>query len=137
MLNYGYGILEGEVWRAVHYAGLDPYGGFLHVDRPGRPSMVLDLMEEFRQQVVDKSVFALVAKNVITPTDFELVEGMCRLSDKARKALISEIVGKFESYVRVGDIKLRWCDLILKQTRDVAKYLRGELTKYDAFYLRW
>ncbi|MBU7018228.1 MAG: CRISPR-associated endonuclease Cas1, partial [Theionarchaea archaeon] len=54
MLNYGYGILQGEVLRAIHFAGLDPYGGYLHVDRSGRSSLVFDLMEEFRQQVVDK-----------------------------------------------------------------------------------
>jgi len=63
--------------------------------------------------------------------------GACRLSDKARKLLIQEIVGRFEEYVRVEDIKIRWCDLILRQAREVAKYLRKETTKYEGFYLRW
>lgn len=137
LLNYGYGILEGEVWRAVHFAGLDPYGGFLHADRPGKPSMILDLMEEFRQQVVDKTVFALISKKVVSFSDFTLDEGICRLSDSARKALINDILEKFEEYVRIGDEKIRWCDLILRQAREVAKYLRGELSQYEGFYLRW
>ncbi|MBC7224890.1 MAG: CRISPR-associated endonuclease Cas1, partial [Anaerolineae bacterium] len=47
-LNYGYGVLYGQVERALILAGLDPYGGYLHVDRPGKPSLVLDLIEEFR-----------------------------------------------------------------------------------------
>ncbi|MDI6903701.1 MAG: CRISPR-associated endonuclease Cas1 [Methanocellales archaeon] len=137
MLNYGYGILRGEVWRAVHFAGLDPYGGFLHVDRPGRPSMVLDLMEEFRQHLVDKSVVRLITKRMVSPNDFALEQGLCKLSDSARKKLLSEILGKFEDYVRVGSNKMRWCDLIVKQARDVAKYLRGETTSYEGFYQRW
>lgn len=137
MLNYGYGVLEGEVWRAVHFAGLDPYGGFLHVDRPGRPSMVLDLMEEFRQQVVDKCVIALISRRVVKESDFSIDEGLCRLSDSARKALLTEILQKLEDYVRAGSERIRWCDLILKQSRNVAKYLRKEVSAYEGFYLRW
>jgi len=70
MLNYGYGILEGEVWRAVYFAGLDPYGGFLHADRPGKPSLVLDLMEEFRQQLIDKTIMKLICKGNVKPSNF-------------------------------------------------------------------
>jgi len=50
-LNYGYGLLRYAVWRQVVVHGLDPYAGFLHVDKSGRPSLVLDLMEEFRPHV--------------------------------------------------------------------------------------
>ncbi|MGC9051754.1 CRISPR-associated endonuclease Cas1 [Pyrobaculum sp.] len=50
-LNYGYGILRYAVWRQVVIHGLDPYAGYLHADRSGRPSLVLDLMEEFRPHV--------------------------------------------------------------------------------------
>ena len=137
MLNYGYGILEGEVWRAIHFAGLDAYGGFLHVDRPGKPSLVLDLMEEFRVQLVDKNVIALVSKKVISATDFSIQNGLCRLSDNARKTLIKEIVGKFEEYLQYKDEKMRWCDLIVRQAREVAKYLRNEISVYEGIYLRW
>ncbi len=51
--------------KAVSYAGLDPYAGYLHADRPGKPSLVLDLMEEFRQQVVDRTVITLLSKRVL------------------------------------------------------------------------
>jgi len=53
-LNYGYGILYGQVWGAVMNAGFEPFAGFLHLDRPGKPSLVLDLIEEFRQPIVDR-----------------------------------------------------------------------------------
>lgn len=137
MLNYGYALLEGEVWRAVHFAGLDPYGGFLHVDRPGRPSMVLDLMEEFRQQLVDKTVISLVTKHVIKLEDFSMRDGVCVLGDSSRRILLREVIGKFERYMRYRDRKVRWTDLILSQAVNVAKYLRGDVSKYEGFHLRW
>lgn len=58
LFNYGYGILYSQVWGAVVSAGLEPFAGFLHVDRPGKPSLVLDLVEEFRQPVVDRTVIS-------------------------------------------------------------------------------
>lgn len=137
LLNYGYAILEGEVWRGVHYAGLDPYGGFLHVDRPGRPSMVLDLMEEFRQQLVDKTVIGLVSRGEVSPEGFEMVEGVCRMSDGVRKRLLRAVLERFERYVRHRGERRRWTDIILLQARGVAKYLRGEASSYEGFYFRW
>ena len=137
MLNYGYALLEGEVWRAVHFAGLDPYGGFLHVDRPGKASMVLDLMEEFRQQTVDKAVVALITKGAIKAGEFSMEEGVCKLGGAARRRLVEELEGGFEEYVRHRDVKVRWTDLILGQAVEVAKFLRGELKEYEGFYLRW
>jgi CRISPR-associated protein Cas1 len=137
MLNYGYGLLEGEVWRAIHFAGLDPYGGFLHVDRPGKPSMVLDLMEEFRQQIVDKIVIRMVTKGMVSSEGFELKGDVCKMSDAVRRTLLRLILGKFEDYLRYKGVKLRWADLILSQARNIAKYLRGEIERYECFYLRW
>ncbi len=137
MLNYGYAILEGDVHRAIHFAGLDPYGGYLHADRPGKPSLVLDLMEEFRQQVVDKNVMALVQKKMVSPDDFTIKEGRCWLADHVRKTLIKKILGKLEDYVKWKNQNIRWCDLILKQARNTAKYLRKETPEYEGFYLRW
>lgn len=61
-LNYGYGILTGHVWGAALNAGLEPFAGFLHTDRSGKPSLALDLMEEFRQPVVDRAIFAWILK---------------------------------------------------------------------------
>ena len=137
MLNYGYGILLGEVWRAVHYAGLDPYGGFLHADRPGKPSMVLDLMEEFRAQVVDKLVIKFITKREVSPQNFEVVDGVCRMADEVRRSFLREILQKFESEIRIGELKLTWGELILHQARKLAKFLRGEVQGYEGFWQRW
>jgi CRISPR-associated protein Cas1 len=137
MLNYGYGILESEVWRAVHFADLDPYGGFLHADRPGKPSLVLDLMEEFRQQLIDKSIIKLISRREIEPENFLITENVCSIDDKARKTLITEVLERLEEYIVVGDEKVKWCDQILNQARNIGKYLRGEIPRYEGFWLRW
>src|SRR5690606_1629977 len=60
LLNYGYGILYGEVQNALVLAGLEPYAGLLHTDRPGKPSLTLDLIEEFRAPIVDRTVVGLL-----------------------------------------------------------------------------
>lgn len=61
-LNYGYGILTTHAWGATLNAGLEPFAGFLHTDRSGKPSLALDLVEEFRQPVVDRAVFGWLMK---------------------------------------------------------------------------
>lgn len=137
MLNYGYGILEGECWRAVHYSGLDPYGGFLHVDRPGKASMVFDLMEEFRQQLIDKSVIKIFSLRKVKPEDFTIENAVCRINDGARKLLLNELLTKLESRIRYIDRSIKWSDLILSQARSVAKFLRREVKTYKGFWLRW
>ena len=137
MLNYGYSILEGEVWRGVHYAGLDPYGGFLHVDRPGRPSLVLDLMEEFRQQLVDKVVIGLITKRAVSTEDFTFEGGKCLLGENVRRKLAVKILERFEKYQWYRGRRRRWCDIIHFQAVEVSKYLRGETPRYEGFHLRW
>ena len=91
-MNYGYGFLYGQVEQAITLAGLDPYGGFLHADRPGKPSLVLDMIEEFRQTVVDRTVIGLVNKRFTIEQDEEQ-----RLTEATRKKLIEKIRERMES----------------------------------------
>lgn len=136
LLNYGYGILKGEVWRAVHLSSLDPYAGFLHADRWGRPSLVFDLMEEFRQQIVDRSVLKLVNRKQVKPVDFTMEDNKCKISDNARKKLITQILTRLDSYVKLNGKNIRLSDVIVHQSRLMAKFLIGE-DDYKGFYLRW
>jgi CRISPR-associated protein Cas1 len=71
MLSFGYAVLLSVVESAALRAGLDPAIGTLHEVRAGRPSMALDLMEEFRPQVVDAVVLRLVNRGQVGPGDFE------------------------------------------------------------------
>jgi CRISPR-associated protein Cas1 len=140
MLNFGYQtILFSEVWKAIGYAGLDFYAGYLHADRPGKPSLVLDLMEEFRQQVVDRTLIGLVTKNVIKPNEIivaEAAEESRILNREVVKTLVSSFQERLDTDVmfegRRGSIK----NFIHHQVRRVARFLLRE-ADYTPFTLGW
>ena len=98
-MNYGYAILESEIWKSIYLAGLDPYCGFLHSERYGRASLVFDLIEEFRQQIVDKTVLSIVNKNSVSLEDFEFKENSIIIKDNARRLIISKILDKLGSKI--------------------------------------
>ena len=60
-LNYGYAILTSFIWQSVINAGLEPFAGVLHTNRPGKPSLVLDIIEEYRAWVVDRNIIKIKA----------------------------------------------------------------------------
>jgi len=140
MLNFGYQtILFPEVWKAISYAGLDFYAGYLHADRPGKPSLVLDLMEEFRQQVVDRTTIGLVTKNVIKPDEIivaEAVEEGRVLNREVVKTLLASFQERLDAevmfYGQRGPIK----NFIHHQARRVARFLLRE-ADYTPFTLGW
>ena len=129
-LNYGYGVLYTQVWGALMNAGLEPFGGFLHVDRPGKPSLVLDLIEEFRQAVVDRAVIATLTKG----TKLETREGM--LSDEARRLVAGAVLERLESEIAFRGRRQRVKSVIQIQARNLASYLRGG-DAYRAFAFKW
>lgn len=136
MLNYSYAILAGEVLKSLHTSGLDPYAGFLHTDRYARKSLVFDLMEEFRQQIVDKSVLKLINRNQIEKDDFEPREGMMYIHESCRKLLIKTILDKLNNEITFNGIKTTYVDLISIESKNIVNYLLY-LKKYNTFYLRW
>jgi CRISPR-associated protein Cas1 len=123
-------MLYSQIWGALILAGLEPFAGFMHVDRPGKPSMTLDLIEEFRQTVVDRVVVAMIRKGA----EVELVEG--RLTDQIRKTLISKINERLDSKEKYDGKDFTIRTIIQKQARRIATYLRGE-NKYKAFVGKW
>lgn len=112
MLNYSYAILASEVLKALHISGLDPYAGFLHADRYGRTSLVFDLMEEFRQQIVDKSVLKLINRGQIKKDDFEIKDGFVYINEQCRKLLIKTILDKLNTEVTFDGVKKSYSDFI-------------------------
>jgi len=140
MLNFGYQtILFPEVWKAVSYAGLDFYAGFLHADRPGKPSLVLDLMEEFRQQVVDRTLIGLVTKGVIKPDEI-LASGVVEegrvLSKEVIKTLLASFQERLDTEVMFGGQRAPIKSFIYHQARRVVRFLLRE-TDYVPFCLGW
>lgn len=131
-LNYGYGILYVQIQRAILLAGLDPYAGFLHEDRPGKPSLTLDLVEEFRQPVVDRCVFALVNQRVSLAQDEQ-----GRLDEATRATLARRVNERLEGEERYGGRKLRLRSIIQAQARRLAVSVRGEGKPYEPWVARW
>ncbi|RLI78637.1 CRISPR-associated endonuclease Cas1 [Archaeoglobales archaeon] len=136
MLNYGYAILHSECIRAVELAGLDIYAGFLHSDRSGRTSLPLDLMEEFRQQIVDKAVIKLIGYKQIKPDDCRIENFICRLEDKARKTLLKEVLERLDSKTQYAGRNVTFSSIINSQARKIARFIRGEV-RYKGFWQRW
>ncbi len=130
-LNYGYGVLYGWVERALLLAGLDPYGGFLHADRPGKPSLVLDLIEEFRQHVVDRPLIAMVNRG----TSLTREEG--RLDRATRRRIADHVLGRLEAPVPYEGKRLQLKSVLQSQARHLATYLRGDRETYTPFVGSW
>jgi CRISPR-associated protein Cas1 len=88
LLSFAYGLLRSQVTAAVHMAGLDPYIGYLHEVHHGQPSMVLDLMEEFRPLVADNLVLSMLNNRQIKRKDFTESLGTYNLADDPRKSFL-------------------------------------------------
>lgn len=130
-LNYGYGILYNQVWGSIVLAGLEPFGGFMHVDRPGKPSLVLDLVEEFRAPGVDRAVISLMVRG--WRPEFEDEGGMTK---ETRRTIASAVSERLDGTERYDGKKWRLSQVILAQSRSVASFLRGQ-AKYRPFHSSW
>ena len=129
-LNYGYGILYGQVSAAVVNAGLELYAGFLHVDRPGKPALVLDLVEEFRAPVVDRSILAIVNQGIVIDTDSH------GLTAATRKIVADRVLERLSTPVPYEGKRWPLRTIIQNQARHLAVAVRGE-REYRAFASRW
>jgi CRISPR-associated protein Cas1 len=129
-INYGYGILYTRVWGAVMLAGLEPFAGFLHVDRPGKPSLVLDMVEEFRQPVVDRALFAWLNKGGKLQLDED------GLSKETRTEIAERVNERLDGVETYEGKKHKIRHIIQEQARRLASFLRGQ-RRYEAFVSSW
>jgi CRISPR-associated protein Cas1 len=134
LLNYGYGVLYTKVEQALVLAGLDPFAGFVHTDRPGKPSLVFDLIEEFRQPVVDRAVFAMLNLKMVFEQDEE-----GKLSMEARRQLAKKIMERLAEGRERYEGKRQSLQFILySQARHIATFVRGDLGRdYEPFICSW
>lgn len=130
-LNYGYGILYCQVERAVVLAGLDPYAGFLHADRSGKPSLVLDLVEEFRQMAVDKAIFSLLNKGIKIELEGD------KLTEESRRTIAMKVNERMDSDEPYEGKKHKLRTILQSQARHIATFVRGENPKYEPWVGRW
>lgn len=128
-LNYLYTILAGECSLYLEICGLDPYAGFLHADSSRRPALAMDLMEEFRQQVVDRIVFKAAFERRLD----DVLEGD-RLKRDARIQLYRAYVERVNTKVTFLNRSLPLQDHMLLQARRVGEHIMGR-EEYKPFVL--
>jgi CRISP-associated protein Cas1 len=132
-LSFGYGLLRIAVHGALDQVGLDPYIGYLHGIRPGKPSLALDVMEEFRALLVDRLVFTAFNQRQLSERDFrEMPGGACELTDDGRRAYLrlwSEARSRAWHHQTLRT-EAPAALLPLIQARVLARYLRGDTQMY-------
>ena len=133
LLSFLYGLLRHDCAAALQAAGLDPSVGFLHVDRPGRPGLALDLMEEFRPLIADRVALALVNRQQVSPDGFQMRDGGgVEMTESTRRIVIAEYQKRKRDEVvhPTLDQKCPVGRLWFLQARILARVLRGDLPVY-------
>ena len=137
LLSFLYTLLTNESASALETVGLDPYVGFLHQERPGRPSLALDLMEELRPVLVDRLALSLVNRKQITGKGFTQKEsGGILMDDETRKAVLMAWQERKKEEVVHPYLKERVPFGLIPyiQAMLLARYLRGDLDAYPPFF---
>ncbi|MBE9052006.1 type I-D CRISPR-associated endonuclease Cas1 [Nostocales cyanobacterium LEGE 11386] len=140
LLSLGYSLLRHDIQGALNIVGFDPYLGYLHTERYGRPSLALDLMEEFRPLIVDAVVLTAINRRMLAPKDFitEPVSNAVSLTkeglhiflrlyqEKKLTKFKHPVLQKQHTYQESFEI----------QGRLLAKYLMGEVDKYPPLVMK-
>jgi CRISPR-associated protein Cas1 len=132
-LNYGYGILYNEVERAVLFAGLDPFIGILHSERYGKPSLVLDAVEEFRVPVIDAAILPMFANGLFERRDFIRKTTGYVIGASGRRKIINEVFSQLNTRITWKNRRRKLADIITYQSQELARSLTGRTVSYHAF----
>jgi CRISP-associated protein Cas1 len=100
LLSFGYSILMNQAATACHLAGLDPYLGFYHGLKHGKPALALDLMEIFRTPIVDATVLGFINRGQCKPDDFETIGSSCRLKEATRKLFVKTLFERLQEPIK-------------------------------------
>jgi CRISPR-associated protein Cas1 len=141
LLSFGYSLLLKDVTAAVQVVGLDPYLGFFHTIDYGRPSLALDLMEEFRPMLVDGVVLELVQAGQLTAADFEQT-GQAQQPVRLKESSINTLIQRYEQRASEkaahpdagGQTSLR--RVIELQVRRLARLMLGQEKGYEPFLMK-
>ncbi|PSB01136.1 type I-D CRISPR-associated endonuclease Cas1d [Merismopedia glauca] len=139
LLSLGYSLLRNEIQSALNIVGFDPYLGYLHTARYGRPSLALDLMEEFRPIVADAVVLTLINRNFLCSNDFvsEPISNAVYLTKDGLRTFLTHYEQKKQSTFKhpVLQTKCTYREAFEIQARLLAKYLMQEIDKYPPLVL--
>jgi CRISPR-associated protein Cas1 len=133
LLSFLYALVRHDCVAALTTVGLDPFVGFLHVERPNRPSLALDMMEEFRPWLADRLAVTLINRKQVGPEHFREREGgAVEFTDAGRKQVVQSYqIRKQETLQHpLLDQQLRIGQLPFIQARILARHLRGDIADY-------
>lgn len=137
LLSLGYTLITNEMFSVTTSIGFDPYVGFLHGIEYGRPSLALDLIEEFRHSIIDRLTLELVNKEILTQNDFEEKEGAVFLKEDSRKKYFlhyeKRMLTSFQDFEE--KIELNYRRMFYEQAQRFAKTLQ-EMIPYRPFSIR-
>jgi CRISPR-associated protein Cas1 len=138
VLGFAYSVLAKDCFAAVTTVGFDPYLGFYHAGRHGRPSLALDLMEEFRAVVADSVVLSLFNNETLDPWDFLTWRDAFQLNAEGRRKFFGAYQERLADEVThpVFGYRMTWSRMIEVQARMLAGHVRGELPEYVGFTVR-
>lgn len=138
LLSFGYALLLKDCFSALCTVGFDPYYGFFHVGRHGKPSLALDLMEEFRAIIADSVVLTLINTCGLTPQDFLVWRDCCHLTDDGRTRFFQAYEQRKATIVThpVFGYKMSYGRMLEVQARMLAAHVRGDIPSYTGFTVR-
>jgi len=138
LLSYAYAMLVKDVAISLQAVGFDPYLGFYHTLRYGRPSLALDMMEEFRPIIADSVVLWVINNRVLTQDDFIVRGHAAALKPDARKKFISAYERRVDALVThpVFGYRISYRRVLEVQARLLGRYLTGEIAAYPSFRTR-
>lgn len=138
LLSFGYAMLTREWTTALHVVGLDPYLGFFHQPRHGKPSLALDLMEEFRPLVVDSAVLTALNNGEVGPQHFVRALGSAGLTPEGRRAFVAAFERRLSQEIThpVFGYKVSYRRVFEVQARLLGRFLTGEIPQYPSFTTR-
>jgi CRISPR-associated protein Cas1 len=138
LLSFAYALLIKDCFSALCTVGFDPYHGFYHTGRHGKPSLALDLCEEFRAIIADSVVLTLINNRTVTPDDFLTWRDACQLTDTGRKKFFAAYEQRKATLVThpLFGYKMSYARMLEVQARLLAAYLRGDIPQYTGFTVR-
>jgi CRISPR-associated protein Cas1 len=137
LLSFLYTLLTYEMSSALETVGLDPQVGFLHADRPGRPSLALDLIEELRPVLADRLVLTLINRKQVKGSGFVSKEsGGILMDDDTRKKVLVAWQERKQDQITHPYLKEKIPFGLIPHVQALllARYLRGDLDAYPPFF---
>jgi CRISPR-associated protein Cas1 len=138
MLSYSYALLVKTWTVTLTMVGFDPFRGFYHQIRYGRPSLALDLMESFRPLIADSTVIQVINNNEIPVKGFITQAGGCTMKEKTRKKLITAFERRLSQEIThpIFGYRVSYRRLLELQARLLSRYLLGDIEQYPDFTTR-